>query len=71
MLNIIAATFPRLTAALRRRGYGRTDAAGLIMAARFGERALAWSPVDCDKARRIIGTAFETDRARRLLQGGR
>lgn len=70
MLDIIAATFPRLTVALRRKGYSRADAAGLIMAARFGERALAWSPVDCGKARRIIGAAFRDDRARRLLQGG-
>jgi hypothetical protein len=66
MLNIIAATFPRLVKALRRKGYGRLDAAGLIMAARFGERALAWSPTDCNRARRIIAAAVRDDRARRL-----
>lgn len=57
MLDIIAATFPRLVQALRRTGCSRTDAAGLILAARFGERATAWSATDCARARRIIARA--------------
>ena len=63
MHEIIAATFPRLTAMLRRRGLNRADAAGLILSARFGERASTWSPADCDRARRMIRAAFE-NRAR-------
>jgi hypothetical protein len=57
MLDIIAATFPRTVEALRRSGRTRADAAALILAARFGARACAWSADDCAKARRIIATA--------------
>lgn len=63
MLDIIAATFPRLVEALRRSGCSRADAAGLILAARFGERATAWSATDCERARRIISHAV-TNRPR-------
>jgi hypothetical protein len=70
MLDLIAATFPRLVATLRRRGLSRADAAGLILAARFGERALAWTATDCGRARRMIAAAV-ADRPRRArLQGG-
>lgn len=71
MLDIIAATFPRTVEALRRRGFRRADAAGLILAARFGERALAWCDQDCDRARRIIAAAFlnRPRRARLQLEG--
>lgn len=70
MLDLIAATFPRLVATLRLRGMNRADAAGLILAARFGERALAWTATDCAKARRLIARAV-ADRPRRVrLQGG-
>lgn len=69
MLQIIAETYPRLIAALRRYGVRRNDAAGLILAARFGERAVVWTVADCDKARRIIRAAF-ANRPRSLrLQG--
>ncbi|MEA3044603.1 MAG: hypothetical protein QOH47_2441 [Sphingomonadales bacterium] len=68
MLDIIAATFPRLVVALRRTGCSRSDAARLILAARFGERATAWCSEDCARARRIIGAAVRQRRAR--LQGG-
>lgn len=57
MLDLIAATFPRTVEALRRSGRNRSDAAALILAARFGARATAWSAEDCAKARRIIAAA--------------
>ena len=65
MLDIIAATFPHLVEALRRKGCSRADAAGLILAARFGERATAWSAEVCAKARRVIASAF-INRPRRV-----
>jgi hypothetical protein len=65
MLDIIADTFPHLITALRRRGLSRTDAAGLILAARYGARAMAWSATDCSKARALIASAF-INRAARL-----
>lgn len=59
MLEIIAESFPRLIKALRRaQGFRRADAASLILAARYGERATSWSAADCDKARRLIRGAF-------------
>ena len=71
MLNIIAETFPRTVAALRRSGRSRVNAAELILAARFGERALAWTAEDCAKARRIIAAAFANrPRLARLQQEG-
>jgi hypothetical protein len=65
MLDIIADTFPHLVTALRRRGMNRADAAGLILAARYGARAVAWSATDCSKARQLIASAF-VNRAARL-----
>jgi hypothetical protein len=65
MLDIIADAFPHMVASLRRRGMNRTDAAGLILAARYGTRAMAWSATDCAKARTLIRGAF-VNRAARL-----
>lgn len=69
MLQIIADTFPHLVTALRRTGRSRTDAAELILAARFGERALAWTSQDCDRARRIISAAVSNRPRLARLQG--
>lgn len=68
MFEAIAQTFPRLTEALRRRGMSRADAAALILAARFGERAMAWTAADCSKARAIIRAAFVNRGGRVRLQ---
>lgn len=69
MLEIIAETFPRLVEALRRaHGLKRNDAAALILAARYGERATAWSAMDCTRARAMIGGAFLNRGARLRLQ---
>lgn len=72
MLDIIASMFPRTAAALRReRGLGRREAAQLLMAARFGNRAEIWTAEDCDRARRIIAAAFSNrPRLARLQREG-
>lgn len=71
MLDIIAAAFPRLIEALRRQGRNRDDAAGLILAAKYGERAVAWCSEDCDRARRIIAAAVINRPRHVRLQVGR
>jgi hypothetical protein len=71
MLDIIAETFPHLVATLRRRGMSRADAAGLILAARYGARATVWSASDCGKARALIASAFINRAARLRVAGGR
>lgn len=67
MLEHIAQSFPHLVAALRRQGLTRSDAAALILAARYGERARSWSAMDCGKARRAIAGAFLSRGARLRL----
>lgn len=70
MLEIIAEAFPRTIEALRRaHGMRRPDAAALILSARYGERACAWSAMDCGKARAMIAGAFINRGARLRLQG--
>ena len=59
MLDLIAEQFPRLIEALRRgQRIRRIDAAALILAARYGERATAWTAEDCGRARQLIRGAF-------------
>lgn len=58
MLDLIAESFPNLIASLKRNGMRRDDAAQLILAARYGERATAWSAADCGKARALVAGAF-------------
>lgn len=58
MLDLIAESFPRLIGALRRNGYRGASAAQLILAARYGERATAWTADDCARARAIVRGAF-------------
>jgi hypothetical protein len=69
MFDIIARAYPRLIEALRRsRGLSRSEAAQLLLSAKYGERAAAWSSHDCGRARTIIGAAFVA-RGRRLRFG--
>ncbi|HEX5183561.1 MAG TPA: hypothetical protein VFW19_10475 [Allosphingosinicella sp.] len=66
MFDIIASAYPRLIAALRRsRGLTRAEAAQLLLAAKYGERAAVWTSSDCSRARSIIRAAF-VNRAARL-----
>lgn len=59
MLEIIAASYPRLCMALRRTaGLSKEESARLIMSARYGARAAAWSADDCARARRLVADAF-------------
>jgi hypothetical protein len=69
MFDIIARAYPRLIEALRRsRGLSRTEAAQLLMSAKYGTRAAAWTSTDCDRARRMIRESFVA-RGRRLRFG--
>jgi phage gp46-like protein len=55
--------------ALRRhQGLSRSEAAGLLLAARYGERALAWTTADCAWARRIIAKAVGARHSRLRLR---
>ena len=58
MLDLIAESFPHLIASLRRNGYRGNSAAQLILAARYGQRATAWTADDCKRARAIVRGAF-------------
>lgn len=59
MFDIIARAYPRLIEALRRtRGLTRTEAAQLVLAAKYGARAAAWTATDCSRARASIRAAF-------------
>lgn len=74
MNDIIARAYPRLVEALRRHcGLSRTDAAGLLLAARYGDKALVWTSADCARARKLIagavGARHSRLRLRPLLEG--
>lgn len=59
MIDVIAKGYPRIVRAMRRRhGMAAADTAGLILAAKCGTRAGIWTPHDCDRARRLIASAF-------------
>lgn len=72
MNDIIAKAYPRLVEALRRhRGLSKADAAGLLLAARYGERAAAWTTEDCGRARRFIAGAVRNRHSRLRLRPAR
>lgn len=65
MFDIIARAYPRLIEALRRsRGLSRAEAAQLLLAAKYGARAAAWTSADCSRARASIRAAFVARGAR-------
>lgn len=66
MFEAIEAAFPRLVRTLRRGGMTTADAVALILAARFGERARAWTATDCGKARAAIRAAVQRWRFYRI-----
>jgi hypothetical protein len=59
MLTAIAEQYPHLCRAMRRRhGFSPDTVAQLILAARYPERAKAWTPFSCAQARRYFEQAI-------------